>query len=258
SSRAVRHVYADFVDRVSKPARYLGGEYLSVEKDPAAVDARVCLAFPDVYDIGMSHLGTKILYALLNKHPRIWAERSFAPWLELGGGLRARRRPLVSLESQTPLAHFDVIGISLQYEMTFTNVLTLLDLGGLALRACDRDADAPLVLVGGPVASHPEPIAPFIDAAVIGEGGEVPPALVRAWAAFRKEIAAGTRTRRDALAALAQDFPLYVPSLYETTLDEATGMIVVGAPRDPRAPARVRRAMVADLDAHPFPTDTPV
>jgi radical SAM family uncharacterized protein len=254
----VRHVYADFIDRVAKPARYLGGEYLSVEKDPAQVDARVCLAFPDVYDIGMSHLGTKILYALLNKHPRIWAERAFAPWLDMEAELRARGLPLVSLESQTPLARFDVIGISLQYEMTFTNVLTLLDLGGLALRAGDRPADAPLVLVGGPVASHPEPIAPFIDAAFIGEGEDVLPELVLAWAALRKEIAAGARTRADALASLAARFPLYVPSLYETEVDAATGMIVVGAPKDPRVPARVRRAMVADLDAHPFPTDVPV
>src|SRR6185437_8073180 len=211
----MRHVYADFIDRVAKPARYLGGEYLSVEKDPAQVDARVCLAFPDVYDIGMSHLGTKILYALLNKHPRIWAERAFAPWLDMEAELRARGLPLVSLESQTPLTGFDVIGISLQYEMTFTNVLSLLDLGGLALRACDRAENAPLVLVGGPVASHPEPMAPFIDAAFIGEGEDVLPSLVLAWSELRAQIAAGARTRRDALADLAARFPLYVPSLYE-------------------------------------------
>jgi radical SAM family uncharacterized protein/radical SAM-linked protein len=254
----VRHLYADFIDRVSKPARYLGGEYLSAVKDPAAVDARVCLAFPDVYDIGMSHLGTKILYALLNKHPRIWAERAFAPWLDMEAELRVRGLPLVSLESQTPLAGFDVIGISLQYEMTFTNVLTLLELGGVGLRAAARAADGPLVLVGGPVASHPEPIAPFIDAAFIGEGEDVLPELVLAWAALRRELRGGTRTRPDALAELAARFPLYVPSLYETHVDLATGMTVVGAPVDPRAPRRVRRAMVADLDAHPFPTDTPV
>jgi radical SAM family uncharacterized protein/radical SAM-linked protein len=255
---AVRHVYADFIDRVAKPARYLGGEYLSIEKDPATVDARVCLAFPDVYDIGMSHLGTKILYSLLNKHERIACERAFAPWLDMEAELRARGLPLVSLESQTPLAQFDVIGVSLQYEMTFTNLLTLLDLGGLAVRTIDRAADAPLVLVGGPVASHPEPVAPFIDAAFVGEGEDELPALVLAWAAMRRDIVAGTRTRADALAELAQTFPLYVPSLYETVVDEATGMIVVGAPKDPRVPARVRRAMVPDLDAHPFPTDTPV
>jgi radical SAM family uncharacterized protein/radical SAM-linked protein len=254
----VRHPYADFVDRVTKPARYLGGEYLSVTKDPAAVDARVCLAFPDVYDIGMSHLGTKILYTLLNRHPRIACERAFAPWLDMEAELRARGLPLVSLESCTPLADFDVLGISLQYEMTFTNVLTLLDLGGLALRAADRPADGPLVLVGGPTAAHPEPMAPFVDAAFLGEGEEVLPELVLAWAGLRRQIAAGARDRADALAELAAGFPLYVPSLYATEVDDATGMTVVGAPLDPRVPARVRRAVVLDLDRYPFPSDAPV
>jgi radical SAM family uncharacterized protein/radical SAM-linked protein len=254
----MRHPYADFIDRVNKPARYLGGEYLSVRKDPATVDARVCLAFPDVYDIGMSHLGTKILYSLLNKHPRIACERAFAPWLDMEAELRARGLPLLSLESSARLSEFDVLGISLQYEMTFTNVLTLLDLGGVALRAADRAPDAPLVLAGGPTASHPEPMAPFLDAAFVGEGEEVLPDLVLAWAALRKEIAAGARSRLDALAELAAGFPIYVPALYATEIDADTGMTVVGAPLDPRAPRRIRRAMVADLDRYPFPTDAPV
>jgi radical SAM family uncharacterized protein len=251
----MRHVYADFVDKVAKPARYLGGEYGAVVKDHA-VDARVCLAFPDVYDIGMSHLGTKIIYSLLNKDPRIACERAFAPWLDMEAELRARRLPLVSLEQQRPLHEFDVLGVSLQYELTFTNLLTLLDLGGIALRAIDRargDGAATLVLVGGPTASHCEPIAPFIDAAFIGEAEEMLPALVKAWAGMR-----GKRPRLDALAELARDFPLYVPALYETEIDRDTGMTVVGAPRDPRVPGRVRRAMVEDLDAFPFPSDTPV
>ncbi|MBK7072069.1 MAG: TIGR03960 family B12-binding radical SAM protein [Myxococcales bacterium] len=254
----MRHVYADFIDQVLKPARYLGGEYQSVHKDWATVEATVCLAFPDVYDIGMSHLGTKILYSLLNRDPRIACERAFAPWTDMEGELRARGLPLCALESQRPLADFDVVGVSLQYELTFTNVLTLLDLGGVGLHAADRAADAPLVLVGGPVATHPEPLAPFIDAAFVGEGEEELPALVVAWAALRREIRAGARTRADALAELAATFPLYVPALYDAVVDEATGMTVVGAPRDPRVPARVRRAMVRDLDAYPFPTDVPV
>ncbi|MEO6772964.1 MAG: TIGR03960 family B12-binding radical SAM protein [Kofleriaceae bacterium] len=256
----MRHIYADFIDRVAKPARYLGGEYQSVVKDTA--EARVCLGFPDVYDIGMSHLGTKILYSLLNKDPRIACERAFAPWLDMETELRARDLPLVSLESQRPLHEFDVLGISLQYELTFTNVLTLLDLGGIPLRAADRANDATLVLVGGPVASHPEPLAPFIDAAFVGEAEELLAPLVLAWAALRAELRAGTRTRLDALAELAGRFPLYVPALYETVVDEATGMTVVGAPialpSGARAPARIDRAMVRDLDAYPFPSDTPV
>ena len=255
----MRHLYADFIDRVAKPMRYLGGEYQAVVKeDSADLQARVCLAFPDVYDIGMSHLGTKIIYSLLNRDPRIACERAFAPWTDMEAELRERELPLVSLETQRPLCAFDVIGISLQYELTFTNVLTLLDLGRIPLRSADRAEDAALVLVGGPTASHPEPIAPFIDAAFIGEAEELLPPLVLAWAALRREISAGRRTRRDALAELAGRFPLYVPALYATEIDPATGMTVVGAPLDPRVPARVGRAMVADLDKYPFPSDTPV
>jgi radical SAM family uncharacterized protein len=252
----MRHVYADFIDRVAKPARYLGGEYQSVTKQTA--DARVCLAFPDVYDIGMSHLGTKIIYSLLNKDPRIACERAFAPWVDMEAELRTRGLPLVSLESQQPLSTFDVIGMSIQYELTYTNMLTILELGGIPLRAVDRAPDAPLVLIGGPTASHPEPIAPFIDAAYIGEAEEQLPPLVLAWAEMRRQIIAGARTRLDALAELASRFPLYVPALYETEIDRDTGMVVVGAPKDPRVPARIARAMVADLDKYPFPVDTPV
>ena len=254
----MRHVYADFADRVAKPMRYLGGEYQAVVKPGPEVEARVCLAFPDVYDIGMSHLGTKIIYSLLNRDPRIACERAFAPWIDMEAELRARGLPLVSLESQRPLGEFDVLGVSLQYELTFTNVLSLLDLGGLPVRAADRAPDAPLVLVGGPTASHPEPMAPFIDAAFVGEAEELLGPLVLAWAAMRRQIAAGGRARADALAELAARFPLYVPSLYATEVDAHTGMTVVGAPLDPRVPARVQRAMVRDLDAYPFPSDAPV
>src|SRR5436309_1195764 len=142
----MQHPYASFVGRVEKPARYLGGEYQSVIKDWATVDVRIALAFPDVYDIGMSHLGTKILYSLLNKHERIACERAFTPWVDMERELRARNLPLVTLENARPLADFDVVGISLQYKMAFTNVLTLLELGGIALRASDRDEAAPLII----------------------------------------------------------------------------------------------------------------
>src|SRR3954463_15109119 len=142
----MQHPYATFVGRVEKPALYLGGESQSVHKDWDAASCRVALAFPDVYDIGMSHLGTKILYSLLNKQPKILAERAFTPWVDMERELRARELPLVTLESAHTLAEFDVVGISLQYEMTYTNVLTLLDLGRVPLRAVDRGEDSPLVL----------------------------------------------------------------------------------------------------------------
>src|SRR5688572_15316880 len=181
----MRHLYADFIDRVAVPARYLGGEYQSVVKDPAAVDARVVLAFPDLYEIGMSHMGTKILYSLLNRHERIWAERAFTPWTDMEAELRARKLPLVSLESQTPLCEFDVVGVSLQYELTFTNVLTMLDLGGIPLRAAARSASDPLVIGGGPTSTHPEPVAAFFDAFFIGEAEDELTALVLEWSAMR-------------------------------------------------------------------------
>ncbi|MCA1663109.1 MAG: B12-binding domain-containing radical SAM protein, partial [Myxococcales bacterium] len=204
----MRHPYESFVGEVEKPARYLGGEYQSITKDWAAVDVRVALAFPDVYDIGMSHLGTKILYSLLNKQPKILCERAFTPWVDMERELRARKLPLVSLESARPLCNFDVVGVSLQYEMTYTNVLTLLDLGGIPLRSEDRDDDAPLVLGGGPVATHPEPVAPFFDAFLIGEAEEVLPELLLAWTRMKRAGIA----RRERLIRLSARGGVYVPS----------------------------------------------
>jgi radical SAM family uncharacterized protein/radical SAM-linked protein len=250
----MQHPYASFVGEVEKPARYLGGEYQSVNKDWNSVDVRVALAFPDVYDIGMSHLGTKILYSLLNKQPRILCERAFAPWVDMEQQLRARNLPLVTLESAHRLADFDVVGISLQYEMTYTNALTLLDLGGIALRANDRGEDAPLVIGGGPVATHPEPMAPFFDAFLIGEAEEVLPDLLLAWARMKR---AGV-PRQERLIRLAARGGVYVPSLYTTTIDARTELEVVDGVVDPRVPRTIDRVWVRDIDAFPFPSDTPV
>ena len=235
----MRHPYAAFLHEVARPARYLGGEYLSVEK--ADADARIVLAFPDVYEIGVSHLGTKILYSLLNQHPRIACERAFTPWIDMEQKLRERGLPLVSLETARPLADFDVVGCSLQYELTYTNVLTLLDLGGIPLYAQDRDERHPLVLGGGPTATHPEPVAPFFDAFYIGEAEEELPGLLLDWAAMRRD----KRPRPDALAELAARYPLYVPALYDTVEDPVSNLVCVGEPRDPRVPKRVRRGFVA-------------
>jgi radical SAM family uncharacterized protein/radical SAM-linked protein len=252
------HPYAAFLHRVVKPSRYVGGEYQETRKDPATVDARVCLAFPDVYEIGMSHLGTKILYGVLNKHPGIACERAFSPWVDCEHEIRARGLPLVTLESASPLAEFDVVGISLQYELTYTNVLNLIDLAGLPLRAEDRARDrddrAPLILCGGPTATHPEPLAPFVDAFFIGEAEEVLPSLVLEVAAMRR---AGV-PRRERLIALAARYPLYVPELYAMRRDPETGFIVVGEPVDARVPARPKRVWVADINRFPFPDDSPL
>jgi radical SAM family uncharacterized protein/radical SAM-linked protein len=250
----MQHPYLGFLNRVEKPSRYLGGEYQQARKAPDSVEAHVCLAFPDVYEIGMSHLGTKILYGILNKDPRIACERAFAPWLDCEAEIRAAALPLVTLESARPLGEFDVIGISLQYELTYTNVLNLIDLAGLPLRAVDRGDDAPLVLCGGPTATHPEPLAPFIDAFFIGEAEESLPALVLEFARLRRSGI----PRRERLVRLASQYPLYVPELYVIGRDPDTGFITVGAPTDERVPARPKRVWVSDLNRFPFPDDSPL
>ncbi len=239
---------------MQKPSRYVGGEYNQVRKDPATVQARVCLAFPDAYEIGMSHLGSKILYSLLNRMPAIACERVFAPWLDMEAELRSRNLPLLTLESASRLDAFDVLGFSLQYELNFTLVLNILDLSGLALRTADRSDDAPLVLGGGPLATHPEPLAPFIDAFFVGEAEELLPALCIEAAELRR----ARLPRSERLARLAASFPLYVPSLYRTSRDPATGLETVAEPLDARAPAVVRRAWVADINRYPFPDDSPL
>ncbi|MFO0574742.1 MAG: TIGR03960 family B12-binding radical SAM protein [Polyangia bacterium] len=250
----MNHPYAAFVTTVEKPARYLGGEYQSVRKDFAAVDVRIALAFPDVYEVGMSHLGTKILYSLLNKDPRILCERAFTPWVDMEAELRRRQLPLLSLESARPLRDFDVVGMSLQYELTYTNCLTLLDLGGVPLRACDRGDHDPLVLGGGPTATHPEPVAPFFDAFLLGEAEEVLPELLLYYGQMKREGV----PRRERLIRLAARGAIYVPELYSTARDPRTHRVVVDRPLDPRVPERVQRSFVRDLNRFPFPSDAPV
>ena len=253
---AAPHPYADFVHRVLKPGRYLGGEHGAVHKawDDPAIVAKVCLGFPDIYDIGMSHLGLKILYSLINDQPDLLAERAFSPWPDMEKELRARSLPLVSLESARPLRDFDVVGLSLQFELTYTNCLQLLDLGGIPLRAADRAEDDPCVVAGGPTATHPEPLAPFLDAVVIGDGEEAFPALIRAWADGKKR----GLDRAARLRSLASITGVYVPSLYSLAIEPDTGMTVVDAPLAAEAPLPVRRALVTDLNRFPFPSDGPV
>lgn len=249
------HPYASFVHRVEKPARYLGGEFNAVRKDWDAVDCRFCLCFPDVYDIGMSHMGTKILYSIVNKTDDLLMERCFAPWFDMEAELRARDLPLLSLESHLPLSAFDVIGFSLQYEMTYTNVLTMLDLGGVPLLSADRTLEHPLVIAGGPSATHPEPIADFIDVFVIGDAEERLTRLLRHYAQLR---ATPGLTRQDMLAALASEGGVYVPALYALEIEPRTGLQVVGAPLRPEVPARVERAFLDDISRYRFPDDSPV
>jgi len=248
------HPYAPFLERVQKPSRYVGGEHGEVKKDWNQVHARMCLAFPDIYDIGMSHLGFKILYSILNRHESLLAERAYTPWGDMEAQLREHQEPLRSLETARPLCDFDVVGFSLQFELTFTNVLTMLDLGGITLRSTERAEHEPLVLAGGPTSTHAEPLAPFIDAFVIGDGEEKTPEILLTWAALKK---AGM-PRRERLVELAKLGGVYVPLLHDTELEEATGMQVVKPSTTPGVPFPVQRAMVDKLDDHPFPHDGPV
>jgi radical SAM family uncharacterized protein/radical SAM-linked protein len=258
-STMAEHPYAPFVHLVQKPARYLGGEFGARVKDWAAVEARICLAFPDVYDIGMSHLGFKILYKILNDGAHTLAERAYAPWIDMEAQLRARGLPLVSCESARPLRDFDVVGFSMQFELTYTNVLLMLDLGGIPLRAEDRGEDDPLILAGGPTATHPEPLVPFLDAVVIGDGEERTTEVALAWTRAKK---AGV-PRAERLRALALMAGVYVPSLYPTHVDADTGFTVVDRPANTDGdgaapPMPVVRTLVDDLNRFPFPDDGPI
>ena len=203
-------IIEDIVPFVSKPSRYIAAEWNSVVKDPATADVRVALAFPDVYEIGMSHLGLKILYQLLNARPEVMAERVYAPWVDAEARLRDRRVPLCSQESGRALSGFDMVGFTLQYELSFATILAMLELGGIPVRASDRRDGDPLVVAGGPVAFSPEPLADFMDAFLIGDGEE---AALELCAVIRQWKRQGGR--REALLRAVQGIEgMYVPALH--------------------------------------------
>lgn len=217
---------------VEKPARYIGGEVNMVRKDPSQVRARMALAFPDTYEVGMSHLGLKILYSAVNAHPDFSAERVFAVWPDMEALLRAEGLPLVSLESATRLGDFDLVGFSLQYELCATNVLQMLDLGGIPLRSRDRCFGDPFIVAGGPVGFNPLPLGPFFDAFALGDGEELIIELAETLAQWRSEGG----SREDLLAEWKKLEGVYVPSLH-------------------RPGETVRRRVVADIDQAHFPKD---
>lgn len=250
----MKHPYQDFIAQVEKPGRYLGGEYQSIVKDWESTPVHVALTFPDLYEIGMSHMGMKILYSILNQQPDILAERAYTPWFDMEKALRERNLPIYSLENTRPLQDFDILGFSLQYEMTYTNILTMLDLCGIPLRAEDRDLRYPLVIAGGPCAMNPEPTSRFIDAFVIGDGEEIFPKLARNYVQLREQGLSKT----EILVELAKLGGIYCPALYSTREEESTGFTVVDAPLYEGVPALVRRNIVEDINAYPYPSDSPV
>ncbi|MGB9080093.1 MAG: TIGR03960 family B12-binding radical SAM protein [Desulfuromonadaceae bacterium] len=234
---------------VEKPARYMGGEMGSIRKD--AADLRFALAFPDVYEVGMSHLGLKILYHLLNEVEGIAAERVFAPWPDMEAQMRAAGAPLATLETATPLAACDIIGFTLQYELSYTNILNMLRLGGIPLLARDREECFPLIIAGGPCAYNPEPLAPFFDAVLLGDGEEAVLEIARAVLESKKsgENKAGLLERLSAIEGV------YIPSFFEPQYapDRTLSAVIPLKP----GYASVRRRFLADLDAAPYP-DSPV
>ncbi len=241
---------------VEKPARYVGGEWNAVLKSAAEAETRIALCFPDTYEIGMSHLGLKILYSLLNKHEGWAAERVYAPWPDMEARLRERGIPLLSLESYTPLRDFDVVGFSLQYEMTYTNVLTMLDVGGIPLHTRERTLRDPLVIAGGPTVYSCEPVADFIDVFVIGDGEEAFPELVSRYIELRDSDM--DLTREQVLKEIARIEGMYVPSLYPTSVSPHHGLLIVDKPDDADLPFPIRRRVVKDINQYPFPSDSPV
>jgi radical SAM family uncharacterized protein/radical SAM-linked protein len=233
----------DFLHQVSRPARYLGDELGSVRKDWRQVDVTFALAFPDVYEVGMSHIGLPLLYQIINDLDWALAERVYAPWPDFEANLREAGLPLTSLESRRPLAEFQILGFTLQYELSYSNVLNMLDLADIPLRREQRDDRHPLVVVGGPGAFNPEPLADFIDCAVIGDGEE---AIVELCEAVRASRLAG-EARETLLRRLAAIEGVYVPSLFAVEY-QADGRLAAIRPLD-ASRDRVRRRVVADLDA---------
>jgi len=242
----------DFLAVVEKPSRYLGTEVNAVRKDPASVRLRVALAFPDLYEIGTSHFGMQILYHVLNCEPWIAAERVYAPAADLEARLRERGERLGSLESRTPLERFDWVGVSLLYELNYTNLLAILELGGIPLYGAERECRHPFVLAGGPATCNPEPVAPFFDAMVVGDGEEVVLELARAWLAWKEE---GAEDRGALLERWSRIEGVYVPSFYRARWDEAGFQHL--EPGRPGAPPAIRRAILPDLDRAAFP-DRPI
>ncbi len=235
---------------VSKPGRYAGGEFGQILKDKASVKARFAFCFPDTYEIGMSNLGVRLLYGALNEHPDVWCERVYDPWTDMQEEMKKHQLPLTALESGDPIGEFDFVGFTLQYEMSYTNVLNMLSLASIPLRSEQRTDSDPIIIGGGPCAYNPEPIAPFFDLFNIGEGEEMLPAIVRLYIKMKDE---GSYTRAAFLHEAAKTIPgVYIPSLYDVTYN-GDGTIRAYTPLFDDIPKKVTKQIIGDLDKVYFP-----
>lgn len=234
---------------IEKPARYIGNEVNSVIKDTDQVDIRFCMCFPDVYEIGMSHLGIQILYDTINKREDAYCERVYSPWPDLDKIMREQNIPLFSLETQTPIKEFDFLGITLQYEMCYTNILQVLELSGIPIWAKERTLEDPIVFGGGPCSYNPEPIADFFDVFYIGEGETRYHDVFEVY----KELKSQGASREEILYRISQIPGMYVPSLYEVTY-KADGTIASFEPVRDGVPRKITKEIVLDFDKAPYPT----
>lgn len=241
----------DILSSVQKPARYTGGEFASIIKPAGEVEATICLAFPDVYEVGMSYLGFKILYHLLNKQQGVQAERVYAPWIDMEAKMRERQIPLRTLETKKTLKECDIVGFTLQYELSYTNILNMLDLGGVPVLAAERSEEDPLVIVGGPCVYNPEPLADFFDFAIIGEGEEIMAEVMEAYKAWK--CAGKPGGRKAFLQEVVKISGIYVPSFYEVEYNENLTVKEV-RPVNENAPAVVYKRVVRDMNSVDFPT----
>src|SRR5436190_1394654 len=225
---SLKEAVSRVLPRVQTPAQYIGGELNSIVKDHRRVRGKLCLAFPDTYALGMSHHGLQVLYSIMNEDPQWACERAFTPWLDFEAELRRQRLPLYSLETFTPLHQFDLVGFSLQYEVCYTNLLTMLDLGGVPLHSKDRTLDHPLVVAGGPGAQNPEILAPFIDLFVIGDGEESLPWVMERWMTLKEK----GRSRLEAIAEIAGNTTwAYAPAFYEPEYHADGSMVAMNRTR---------------------------
>ena len=234
--------------KIEKPARYIGNEVNSVMKDPEKVDIRFAMCFPDVYEIGMSHLGIQILYDMFNRREDVWCERVYSPWLDLHKIMKEEQIPLFALESQDPIRDFDFLGITIQYEMCYTNILQILDLSQIPIHSCDRGENDPIVIGGGPCTYNPEPLAEFFDIFYIGEGETVYDELLDIY----KEYRSSGKSRLEFLEQAAQIEGLYVPMFYDATYHE-DGTLASFTPNNEHAPAVIKKQMVLDVTDAPYP-----
>lgn len=234
---------------IEKPARYIGGEVNMIVKDPSKVDIRFCMCFPDVYEIGMSHLGIQILYDMFNRREDTYCERVYSPWVDLDKLMREKKIPLFALESQEPVKNFDFLGITLQYEMCYTNILQILELSEIPIYAKDRTEEHPIVIGGGPCSYNPEPIADFFDFFYIGEGETAYQEILDSYKEFKK---AG-KTRKEYLERVAQIEGMYVPAFYDVKYKE-DGTIESFTPNNPHAPAIVKKQIEMKLNDTFYPT----